>query len=176
MARKLTTRQKLFVQEYLVDLNATRAAIRAGYSEKTSSRIGPELIGKPWILAAVQESMAQRSRRLEITQDKVLNELAAVAFANGADFASVATESGVVTFVPTEKLTPEKKKAISSISEGKFGTEVKTYDKIRALELLGKHLGMFNDRGGTQTQESNNLLEAIKNSTEVNTDAIPEAE
>lgn len=175
MAGKLTPKQRCFVQEYLVDLNATQAAIRAGYSKKTADKIASELLGKTRVAAAIQEAMLLRQRRTEITQDRVLAELAAVAFANGADFASVASEAGRVVFVPTEQLTPEKKKAISSISEGKFGTEVKTYDKIRALELLGKHLGMFGEKSGAVTQEQNNLLEAIK-STEVNVDEVPEAE
>lgn len=175
MARKLTQRQRCFVQEYLVDLNATRAAIRAGYSEKTASRIGPELLGKPCISAEISAAMALREARTAITQDKVLAELAAVAFSNGTDFAKVTEQDGIVEFVPTDQLTPEKKRAVASIKQGKFGTEVSTYDKIKALELLGKHLGMFSDRAGAANQEVNNLLEAIKN-TEVDTDEIPEAE
>lgn len=174
MANKLTPKQRQFVQEYLVDLNATAAARRAGYSEKTADRIGPELLGKPWVSAAIQEAIALRERRTAITQDRVIAELAAVAFANGTDFAQI-QGNGHVFFTPTEQLTPEKKRAVASIKEGQFGTEVKTYDKIRALELLGKHLGMFSDRAGAITQEKNNLLEAIKD-TEVNTDDIPEVE
>lgn len=174
MAHKLTPRQRQFVQEYLIDLNATAAAKRAGYSEKTADRIGPELLGKHCVSAAIQEAIALRERRTAITQDRVLAELAAVAFANGTDFAQV-QGNGRVLFTPTDQLTPEKKKAVASIKEGQSGTEVKTYDKIRALELLGKHLGMFSDRAGALTQESNNLLEAIKG-TEVNADEVPEAE
>lgn len=175
MARKMTPKQERFVQEYMIDLNATAAARRAGYSAKTADRIGPELLGKPWVSEAIQAAMAERSRRTAITQDRVLNELAAVAFANGADFARVTDIYGAVEFVPTEKLDPEKKKAVASIKQGQFGTEVKTYDKIRALELLGKHLGMFSDKSGAVTQEKNNLLEAIRE-TEVDTDGIPELE
>lgn len=171
MANKLTPKQRQFVQEYLVDLNATAAAGRAGYSDPN---FGRQLIAKPNVYAAIQEAIALRERRTAITQDRVIAELAAVAFANGTDFAQI-QGNGHVLFTPTEQLTPEKKRAVASIKEGQFGTEVKTYDKIRALELLGKHLGMFSDRAGAITQEKNNLLEAIKD-TEVNTDEIPEAE
>lgn len=174
MANKLTPKQRQFVQEYLVDLNATAAARRAGYSDKTADRIGPELLGKPCVSAAIQEAIALRERRTAITQDRVIAELAAVAFANGTDFAQI-QGNGHVFFTPTEQLTAEKKRAVASIKEGQFGTEVKTYDKIRALELLGKHLGMFSDRAGALVQEKNNLLDAIKD-TEVDTDGIPEAE
>lgn len=174
MARKLTPRQRCFVQEYLVDLNATRAAIRAGYSEKTSSRIGPELLGKPCIAAEISAAMALREARTAITQDRVLAELAAVAFANGTDFAQI-QGNGRVLLTPTEQLSDDKKRAVASIKEGQFGTEVKTHDKIRALELLGKHMGLFSDAAASANRATNNLLEAIKG-TEVETDGIPEAE
>lgn len=175
MARKLTPKQQLFVQEYLIDLNATAAARRAGYSEKNADKIGSELLGKTRVSAAIREAMAEREKRTAITQDRVLNELAAVAFANGADFARVTDRYGAVEFIPTDELDPNKKRAVSSIKQGRDGTEVKTYDKIRALELLGKHLGLFGDKASAATQEKNNLLEAIKE-TEVDTDGIPELE
>lgn len=174
MAARLTDKQRRFVSEYLIDLNSTQAAIRAGYSKKNAGKIGPELLGKTRISEAIQEAMSQREKRTAITQDKVLAELAAVAFANGTDFAKI-LEGGRVQITPTEKLSAEKRRAVASIKEGQFGTEIKTYDKIRALELLGKHLGLFGDRAGAQTQDKNNLLEAIKN-IEVNADDIPEAE
>lgn len=174
MAGKLTPKQRRFVQEYLIDLNATAAARRSGYSEKTADRIGPELLGKPCVLAEIQAAIELRERRTAITQDRVLAELAAVAFANGTDFAQI-QGNGHVLFTPTDQLTAEKKRAVASIKEGQFGTEVKTYDKIKALELLGKHLGMFGDRAGAATQEVNNLLDAIKG-IEVNTDEVQEAE
>lgn len=175
MAHKLTPKQRRFVQEYLIDLNATQAAIRAEYSKKRASELGYQLLRNPTVQAAIQEEMALRERRTAITQDRVIAELAAVAFANGADYAKVMYDTGLVSFVPTDQLTAEKKKAIASIKQGQAGTEVKTYDKIRALELLGKHLGMFSDRAGAVTNEKNNLLDAIKG-TEVDVDAVPEAE
>lgn len=167
MAR-LTEKQKCFVEEYLVDLNATQAAIRAGYSEKTAEQMGYQLLQKTSVQEAIQLSMAARSKRTGITQDRVLQELARIAFANGTDFARVVVreepihmvdEEGelrrvvrriqTVEIVDTDRVDPEKRAAIAGIKEGKHGIEVSSYDKLRALELLGKHLGMFDPNKGS---------------------------
>lgn len=71
----LTDKQKRFVDEYLIDLNATQAAIRAGYSEKTANRIGPELLVKTCIQDAISKAKAERSERTKITKDLVVKEL-----------------------------------------------------------------------------------------------------
>ena len=77
----LTAKQQLFVDEYLSDLNATQAAIRAGYSEKSAASIGEENLRKPEIEAAINEALKARRQRTEVTQDRVLEELAVLAFA-----------------------------------------------------------------------------------------------
>ena len=77
----MTAKQERFVQEYLVDLNATQAALRAGYSEKTARSIGAENLSKPDIEKAIADALEARRLRTEITQDRVLEELAAIAFA-----------------------------------------------------------------------------------------------
>lgn len=170
MAR-LTDKQKRFVEEYLVDLNATQAAVRAGYSEKTAGQIGEQNLKKLEIQDALAKAMAARSERTEITQDMVLRELARVAFANGTDFArivstpvptTVVDEEGNlqqvirrtqrVELVDTDRVTPEKRAAIAGIKEGKHGIEVKSYDKVRALELLGRHLGLFGEKDQVPTE------------------------
>ena len=169
---RLTEKQARFVAEYLVDMNATEAAKRAGYSEKTAYSIGFENLRKPEIQEAVQVAMADRAKRTEITQDMVIRELAKVAFSNGTDFARIISTPSVTTvvgengeiqqvirpiqhveLVDTEKISPDKRAAIASIKEGKFGIEVKGYDKIKALELLGQHLGMFS---GKEVQNDDN--------------------
>lgn len=174
---KLTEKQKRFVQEYLVDLNATAAAKRAGYSEKSASRIAVELLNKTQVSAEIQKQQAKRQKRTEITQEKVLQELAAIAFANGYDFAQV-IKPGVVRVIPTEEIPQDKRKAVASIKETANGTEIKTYDKVRALELLGKHLGIFDSNNNTITEQENNIFEVINQSTngELNTSAISEIE
>lgn len=185
----LTEKQARFVAEYLVDLNATQAAIRAGYSEKTAYSIGQRLLKNVEIQSATQKAMSERQHRTEITQDRVLKELASIAFANGTDFARIVSTPTVTTvvddegfvqqviqpvrrveLVDTERVEPEKRAAIASIKEGKFGIEVKSYDKIRALELLGQHLGMFDRKegnvpGGDEVEDdplSKSLMEYAK--------------
>lgn len=176
MAR-LTEKQKRFVAEYLVDLNATQAAIRAGYSERTADRIGPELLGKTCVSAEIQRAIQARQKRTEITQDMVLRELAAIGFAKASDYAQV-TASGGVRITPTEELSDVQRRALSGIKEGKFGVEVSSYDKVKALELLGKHLGMFDARTAQQQEQENNLVERLLGGTEedIDTDDLPEVE
>lgn len=150
-AKKLTAKQKLFADEYLVDLNATQAAIRAGYSKKTAQRIGSEILSKPLVQAEIQKRQGRIQNKLEITQEKIVRELASIAFANGADFAEV-IELGdfqSVKFKGTESMAPEKRAAIASIKSSANGIEVKTHDKLRAMELLGKFLGFLNPNGDT---------------------------
>ena len=139
---KLTDKQKRFCEEYLIDLNATQAAIRAGYKEKTAYAQGQRLLKKVEAQEYLQELMDERSKRTEITADRVLRELAAIAFSDRTELAQVG-ESGEVTFTPTEQLKEDIKRTIAGIENGKHGIKVTTYDKVKALELLGKHLGLF---------------------------------
>ena len=144
---KLTAKQKKFVEEYLIDLNATQAAIRAGYSTESAKEIGCENLTKPNVKAEIDTAIAERSRRTGINQDRVLRELAKIAFVNPND---------VINFRDaTVKMTSEENlAAIASIKvkeiPGEYGNaterEVKLYDKLRALDLLGRHLGMFKDK------------------------------
>ena len=165
---KLTARQQRFCDEYLIDLNATQAAIRAGYSEKTAMEQGYQLLQKTSVAEYIAERKADRIERTEITQDMVLKELAIIAFSNAADFAKVIEKQAMMDVngqavpmrdtdgkpvmyrtvepVLTENLTEEQKRALSVIKKGRDGFEVKPYDKVRALELLGKHLGMWTDK------------------------------
>lgn len=163
MAAKLTPKQKRFVGEYLIDLNATQAAIRAGYSKKTADRIGPELLGKTCVSSEIVKRQNARARRTEITQDRVLQELAAVGFARGTDYAEIAS-NGDVHLIPTDKLSDQQKAAILGIRETRDGVEIKLADKVRALELLGKHLGLFSP-GASANDADSNLFERIAEAT-----------
>ena len=109
--------------------------------------------------------------------ERVLEELAAIAFANGTDFATI-THNGLVRLTPTDEVPEEKKKAVASIKEGQYGTEIKLHDKVRALELLGKHLGVFDANNSSGNEQENNIFEVIEESTreEIGTDEIPEIE
>lgn len=175
MVGKLTPKQKRFVDEYLIDLNATQAAIRAGYSKKTAKDIGGENLSKPAIATEIQKQLAKHQSKLEITQERILQELASIAFANGADFAKV-VQNGLlpsVIMTPTEELPPEKLPAIAGIKANQYGVEVKLHDKVKALELLGKYLGTF-ESGAAQPQSENNLFDAIDSIGEEGFDDLPE--
>lgn len=144
MAR-LTAKQKRFIEEYLIDLNATQAAIRAGYSPDTAKSIGSENLTKPDIRARIDQAMAERSKRTGVNADRVVMELAKVAFVNAADV--INTEDATLK----EYALPEDTAAIQSVKVKTFGEdgierEIKMADKLKALELLGRHMGMFKDR------------------------------
>lgn len=143
----LTERQAAFVREYLVDLNAAAAARRAGYSEKTARAIGAENLTKPDIVAALQEEMLKRSKRTEITADRVLAEYAKIAF---FDIRKLLDDEGNPK--PIGELDDDAAAAISGLDVAKMavdGTDVETSvikyklaDKIKALDSIAKHLGM----------------------------------
>lgn len=153
----MNERQRRFADEYLIDLNAEQAAIRAGYSERYARGNAHKLVANSCISEYIQKRMDDRVARTEITQDRVLKELAIIAFSNAADYASIIEKEAfdddgevikyrTVEPVLTEDLTEEQKRALSVIKKGRDGFEVKPYDKVRALELLGKHLGMWTDK------------------------------
>lgn len=145
---KLTDKQKKFIDEYLVDLNATQAAVRAGYKEKTAYRTGADNLRKPQIQEEIQKRMQERQQRTEVTQDMVVKELAAIAFARATDYVEIRS-NGVfskVVIKPTTNLSDQQIRAIAGIKEGANGIEIKLNDKEKALELLGRHLGMWNDK------------------------------
>lgn len=144
---KLTKKQKLFIDEYLIDLNATQAAIRAGYSVDTAAAIGCENLTKPNIQQAIARAMAERSKRTGVNQDRVVLELAKIAFVKMTD---IVDDHGRIKGTATD----DDLACIESIkykeSDNEFGgsveREVKIGSKLKALELLGKHLGMWNDK------------------------------
>jgi phage terminase small subunit len=139
----LTPKQKLFVEEYLIDLNATQAAIRAKYSVKSASDIGRELLRKTPVADAIAIAMAERSARVNITQDRVLRELAAMAYYDPADLGNERIEK------PSDiaKLPEHVRRAIIGWSWDKHGNFVlKLASKTPNLELIGRHQSMFKDR------------------------------
>lgn len=143
----LTDKQELFVIEYLIDLNATQAYKRAGYSvksDKAAATEGSKLLRNPKIQNAIKEKMKEREARTEITQDRVLRELAKIGFADITDFVTI--DGPFVEVKQTGTMPPEKIGAIAGIKEGANGIEIKLNDKGKALELMGRHLGMFKDK------------------------------
>lgn len=159
---RLTEKQKRFVEEYLVDLNATQAAIRAGYSEKTAQEQSSRLLSNVMVQEAVQKAVADRSARTEITQDAVLRELAAIGFSRATDFAKI-TANGCVKLTPTVLLSDEQQRAVASIKKGKYGVELRLHDKLGALQLIGRHIGMFTGKEEQKDEvEDDGLMAALE--------------
>ena len=142
--KKLEVKQKMFCQEYLLDLNATRAAARAGYSKKTVNVKGHQLLSKPHIQKHIQELMDKRSKETGIEANRVVAELAKLAFSDLTDIVKV--DGNVITLKSIDVLTPAQRASISEISNTNAGLRVKMHSKIQALELLGKHLKLFTER------------------------------
>ena len=144
----MTRKQRLFVEEYLIDLNATQAAIRAGYSVKTANEQGAQNLAKFSIQQAISEKMAERSKRTGVNQDRVVMELAKIAFVNAADV--IDPESATIregaTSDDTAAIQSVKVKVIPTKEGEGVEREIRLNDKLKALELLGKHLGMWNDK------------------------------
>jgi phage terminase small subunit len=144
---KLAPKQERFVEEYLIDLNATQAAIRAGYSSKTANEQGSRLLANVSVSLRVKEAMAERSRRTGINQDRVLRELARLAFVNPIDVINMdeATVKADASADDTAAIASVKVKVIPTEDGDGVEREIRLADKLRALEMLGKHLGMFRD-------------------------------
>jgi len=142
---KLTPKQERFVEEYLIDLNATAAAIRAGYSARSADKIGSQLLGNPRVSARLAERMAELSRRTGVTQERIIRELARIAFLDptnvvNADDATLRNDAKA-----------DDRAAIAAIRVRQIETEhgvttereIRFHDKNRALELLGKRFAMW---------------------------------
>ena len=133
----MTEKQKIFADEYLIDLNATRAYRKAYPSVKrdeTAAQAGSRMLRNVKVAAYIQERMQERQKRTEITQDRVLQELAAIAFAKATDYAEVKDEC--VKVKDTKELDEQQIRAIAGIKEGKFGIEVKLNDKEKPWSSL----------------------------------------
>lgn len=151
---KLTDKQEMFCQEYLIDLNATQAAIRAGYSEKTARDIACENLAKPNIQARISELKESRSERIEITSDDVLRELKNFVYSD-------ITETMNLTFEQIKELPIELRRMIASFKKAettfdggsKITYEIKFVDKMKAFEMVNRHIGFYeadNQQGKTE--------------------------
>lgn len=142
----MTDKQAQFVEEYLIDLNATKAAIRAGYSEDSAKGIAWELMQKPDIAAAIDKGKLERIARTRVTADRVVVELARIAFSDIRTFLSWSGRD--IELKASEEISDDDAACIEEISEnlnaqGMNAIKIKLHSKLRALELLGKHTGAF---------------------------------
>ena len=144
----LNPKQQRFCEEYMIDLNATQAAIRAGYAVKTAQEQASRLLSNVMVSREIEKLQAIQSRRTGITADRVIRELAKIAFVDPNRV--IDPTDGTVR----DNANAEDRAAIQSVKVKRFETdtgssaenEVKLYDKTKALELLGKHLGLFSDK------------------------------
>ncbi|MGB4589514.1 MAG: terminase small subunit [Clostridiaceae bacterium] len=145
---KLTKKQQAFIDEYLIDLNATQASIRAGYSTATAGQMGDENLKKPQIKSEIEKMLAERSKRTGINQDRIVLELAKIALMKMTDI--VDPKTGEIRYDATDEdlacIESIKVKTIPTKSGMGTEREVKMASKMKAIELLGKHLGMWSDK------------------------------
>jgi len=180
----LTAKQQRFVDEYLVDLNATQAAIRAGYSQKTANEQGARLLANVSVKEAVARGMNERSGRVGITQDMVLRELAKIGFSDirkvvrwGETMVRMADgdEGEADDMVPyhglslidADEIDDNTAAAIAEVSQGRDGLKVKLHDKKGALVDIGRHLGMFAAPGHIELDAELKRLEIQKRKAEI---------
>lgn len=153
---KLTKKQKMFVEEYMIDLNATQAAIRAGYKPETAYSIGNENLRKPEVKSRIDVLMAERSKRTGVNADRVVRELAKIAFGNATDVVDFdnATLKDNVSEDDLAMLQSVKVRVIPTQNGKGIEREIKFADKLKALELLGKHLGIYIDKSKVEVEPS----------------------
>jgi phage terminase small subunit len=159
----LRAKHQRFADEYLIDLNATQAAIRAGYSPKSAMQQGSELLSNPKVRAYIDERMAQHSARTGVNQERIIRELARVAFLdpttlinmNDATISEEANEDDRAAIASVKVKTVSGGEEFESVER-----EVKFADKLKALELLGKRYGMWIDK---QQVDVNGAVQIVDN-------------
>jgi phage terminase small subunit len=155
-----------FVNEYLVDLNATAAYRRShpGCADNTAATEGGKLLGKPEIQARITEAKIERSRRTHVTQDKVIKELSRIGFSDITHFVKWGEDGTIgVSLIPAAALGLGKSRAVSEISNTEYGIKIKLHNKVRALEILLEHVKASNEDAASS--EPLNFAELAKKAT-----------
>ncbi len=143
---RLTEKRALFAEEYVVDLNGTQAAIRAGYSAKTAAVQASQLLTKLNVLDAIQWAFAERMRRVHINQDDIIRRLLNLAFTDISAFAT--WEGGKVTLKDLGDIHPDQHVALAEVQEDHLGhLRIKMADRMPALTLLARHYGLIPTSG-----------------------------
>lgn len=162
----LTEKQQRFAEEYLIDLNATQAAIRAGYSSRTANEQGSRLLANVSIRAYIDERMAQHSARTGVNQERIIRELARVAFLDPTQLVNM--DSAEIL----EAANADDRAAIASVKVKSMSgevdmveREVKFADKLKALELLGKRFGMWIDKQHVDVQGAVQIVDDVPRDT-----------
>lgn len=162
----LREKQQRFAEEYLIDLNAKQAAIRAGYSPKSAEQQGSALLRNPQVSAYIEQRMAQLSARTGVNQERIIRELARVAFLDPTHLVDM--DSAEIL----ESTSEDDRAAIASVKVKTMGgdvemveREVKFADKLKALELLGKRYGMWVDKQQIDVQGAVQIVDDVPRDT-----------
>lgn len=141
----MTDKQEMFCIEYLVDLNATQAAIRAGYSKKTARDIACENLAKPNIQERITYLKTNRTKRVEVDADSIVKQLELLRSANINDYVEVITvdKEQKIRFKDFKDLTEDQLSCIESVKMGKYGVEMKLHGKEWTIEKLNRHIGFY---------------------------------
>lgn len=154
-------RRSLFVREYLIDRNGTKAAIRAGFAPKSAHVTASRLLKDPKIAAEIEAVTAKVFGRLEVTKERLTRELAKIAFSDVRDYltwgpdekavidpqtGAVVGKTSGVSLKPSSEIKDDAAGVISEISETQTGLKVKLHDKPTAIKMLGQELGMFREK------------------------------
>jgi phage terminase small subunit len=144
----LRPKQRRFVDEYLCDFNATQAAIRAGYRAKRADQIGYENLRKPEIQAAIAQRQQALQQQCEVTQERVIQELASIAFSDLRAYMQWGPDG--IRLEPSSTLTPQHarvvKQLVVTVTEAGRTVRLALHDKVSALDKLGRHLRLYNDQ------------------------------
>lgn len=143
--KPLSAREKIFISEYMVDFNASRAIVVAGYAGKLRREMGFKMKNRPRVKRAIEQAIEARERRAEVRKETVIDRLMMIATADPRK-AFYQDEDGNLRLKPLDEIPEEVACAMSEITPTKASAKVKIADKNAALTLLGKHFGMFRDK------------------------------
>jgi len=165
--KPLSDKEKSFVKAYLVDLCQTQAAIRAGYNPKTANRVGINVINRPHVREAIKKQIKKRHDKWETTADNVVRDLADIAHLDRSAVWRVV--NGRLQISDSDLIPARVRRCISQISQGRDGgIRIKFDDRLKALELLGRHLALFTDNLSVSGTLKTNSIEEM---TEAEIDA-----
>ena len=162
---KLTDKQRKFCNEYLIDLNATQAAIRAGYSEKTANVIGSENLAKPYIREYIDKRLAEKEEKLVAKQDEVIKYLTSVMRREMKEAVVVTLQNKTEKWVKDEDTGKLKKQTITEQIPSIVEVPAKLSDANKAAEMLGRYYGIWTAKADLDEEEQRARIDKLKAET-----------
>lgn len=160
----LTIKNRRFIREYLVDFNGAEAARRAGYAPTYAGIVAWQLLGRP----AVKKQLLKVKNRLleesEVSAKNVIKELARIAFSDVGDLVEWDTEN--ISLIPKELLAEQHRRCIKSIASTQKGTKIVLHDKVKAIEVLMKYLGIEEGAGAPNNNHDDGFEKALDKAVE----------